>query len=232
MDRLITLGLSDLHIGQAACPISDNFFALLAQYRHQVDTFIIAGDLFDVWIGNDVVTDFQWSVADAICQLDPQQAFFIPGNRDFLISQKFARRAGFTVVEQLDHQGRLWTHGDEYCLDDQPYQDWRRLCRSPEFKADFLSKPAEQRQAMANQARETSQRQGAHTESAIADIAVRALPPCNTVHGHTHRPAIHRQDSTRVVLGDWRPDAWVWIEDDQGAALAHWNHGWDQRLAV
>lgn len=232
MDRLITLGLSDLHIGRAPCPISDNFFALLKAHQNQVDTLIIAGDLFDYWIGNDLVTEFQWSVADEINALGASQAWFLPGNRDFLLSKKFARRAGLQIAEFLTHHGRLWTHGDEYCLDDADYQAWRTQCRTEAFKTQFLSQPASLRQSMVEKARENSHAKGGQTASAIADVAVRALPTTDIVHGHTHRPAVHWTENARVVMGDWRPDAWVFIEDHQGAALCHWAQGWGQRIVI
>ncbi|RMN64414.1 UDP-2,3-diacylglucosamine hydrolase, partial [Pseudomonas syringae pv. papulans] len=44
------------------------------------------------------------------------------------------------------------------------------------------------------------------------------------VHGHTHRPAIHKlqigdQAARRIVLGDWDRQGWVLQVDDQGFSL-------------
>lgn len=45
------------------------------------------------------------------------------------------------------------------------------------------------------------------------------------VHGHTHRPAIHKlqigdQAAKRIVLGDWDKQGWALQVDEQGFALA------------
>ncbi|EGH18137.1 UDP-2,3-diacylglucosamine hydrolase, partial [Pseudomonas savastanoi pv. glycinea str. race 4] len=44
------------------------------------------------------------------------------------------------------------------------------------------------------------------------------------VHGHTHRPAIHKlqigdQAARRIVLGDWDRQGWVLQVDEQGFSL-------------
>jgi len=232
MDRLITLGLSDCHIGQSPCPISDNLIALLTQVTGSVDTLIIAGDLFEVWIGDDLASDFQHSIADSIAQVQARQSYFIPGNRDFLLSERFLARAKLTSVPTLEHRGRWYCHGDEYCLDDKEYMAWRAQSRSPEFQAQFLNMPQDARIEMANQARATSRDSGQSRQSAIADVTPAAMSDRDWVHGHTHRPAIHRHRHTRCVMGDWRPDAWVWVECDQYSGLRHWNHGWGQPIPL
>ncbi|EPM70761.1 UDP-2,3-diacylglucosamine hydrolase, partial [Pseudomonas syringae pv. actinidiae ICMP 18886] len=45
------------------------------------------------------------------------------------------------------------------------------------------------------------------------------------VHGHTHRPAIHKlqigdQAARRIVLGDWDRQGWVLQVDEQGMSLS------------
>jgi UDP-2,3-diacylglucosamine hydrolase len=45
------------------------------------------------------------------------------------------------------------------------------------------------------------------------------------VHGHTHRPAIHKlvvdgQPARRIVLGDWDRRGWTLQVDEQGFQLA------------
>ena len=45
------------------------------------------------------------------------------------------------------------------------------------------------------------------------------------IHGHTHRPAIHKlqlgeQAARRIVLGDWDRQGWALQVDEQGFALA------------
>lgn len=233
MDRLITLGLSDCHLGQTACPISDNLLALLSQYQNRVDTLIIAGDLFEVWLGNDLASDHQWSIADSIREVQADQSIFIPGNRDFLISDEWLERAGLTQADQFVHHGWTWAHGDEFCTSDTDYMAWRAQCRAPAFAEHFLSLSADERLSMAKAARSKSQARGAQTASQIADVTPSALPTGRWIHGHTHRPAVHHTGTTaRAVLGDWRPDAWVWVESHQHTGLAKWDQGWVAQIPL
>lgn len=231
MDRLITLGLSDCHIGQTACPISDNLLALLSRYEQKIETLIIAGDLFEVWIGNDLASDHQWAIADALRKVQATNNYFIPGNRDFLISDEWLERANMTRGDQIEHHGWTWAHGDEFCTSDADYMQWRRHCRRPEFAAEFLALPSDKRIEMANNARAESQSRGSKTASQIADISPASVPAGQWIHGHTHRPAAHRStDVRRVVMGDWRPEAWVWVEAPEHVGLAKWDHGWTERI--
>ncbi|MNF06672.1 UDP-2,3-diacylglucosamine hydrolase [compost metagenome] len=53
----------------------------------------------------------------------------------------------------------------------------------------------------------------------MAERSVRTL-----IHGHTHRPAIHKllvdgQDAQRIVLGDWDQQGWALEVDVQGYHL-------------
>ena len=95
MDRLITLGLSDLHLGQAQCPISENLFSLLDSIK-TLDTLIVSGDLFEVWLGDDASTDFQWHIAERFKAIGAKTSVFLPGNRDFLLGEAWLQAAGMT----------------------------------------------------------------------------------------------------------------------------------------
>ena len=61
-----------------------------------------------------------------------------------------------------------------------------------------------------------------------AEEVERVLSECGAawmVHGHTHRPAVHRLDlaagpATRIVLGDWYEQGTVLVWDEQGCRLA------------
>ncbi len=240
MDRLIDLAISDLHLGREPCAISDNLIALLDSVRGQLNHLIIAGDLFEVWLGDDLASEFQWSVGERIRSAGAATTTFLPGNRDFLMGSRWAQHAGCELADEarikMHGQTARITHGDELCLDDTDYQAWRTQCRDPQWQQAFLSQTAEARLAFAERARKQSQSQGAVKASDIADVSPRALTLAAVdsslvVHGHTHRPAIHRGRITRVVLGDWRPGAWVLVNSDQ-PHLGLWDHGWAARIEL
>ena len=232
MDRLITLGLSDLHLGQAQCPISENLFSLLDSIK-TLDTLIVSGDLFEVWLGDDASTDFQWHIAERFKAIGAKTSVFLPGNRDFLLGEAWLQAAGMTPHLSFTHRGMHWSHGDEFCTQDVEYIAWRHKSRSPEFTEHFLSLSLEQRQAFASKARETSRETGKQTQSHIADVTPASVPDGHIVHGHTHRPAVHRRpNGNRIVMGDWRPEAWVYVETPAFTGLKKWHHGWRAEIKI
>ncbi|MEZ5458660.1 MAG: UDP-2,3-diacylglucosamine diphosphatase [Steroidobacteraceae bacterium] len=132
----------------------------------------------------------------------------------------FAARTGCRllpdpVIADLDGHAVLLTHGDLLCTDDHAYQALRTTVRNPDWQQRVLALPLATRQLLAGAARAGSK---AHIEQAamaimdVNDDAVarlfRATGVDCMIHGHTHRPAIHRVDvdgraRTRAVLGAW-----------------------------
>lgn len=239
MDVLSTLVISDLHLGQAPCPIGDNLLSLLAAYRGRVEHLVIAGDLFDAWIGDDAASDYAWSIASAITSVQAPRTTVLPGNRDFLIGRQWCEAAGaqwLNQVEVVTKTGHyLISHGDELCLSDHDYQRWRAQSRDSTWQHQFLSQPMAERVAFAARARTQSSQKTRTLSSHIVDVdcAAANADGLRRIHGHTHRPAIHRRTgSLRVVLGDWRPQAWVFAADRQGDWLGRWDHEWTQFITV
>jgi UDP-2,3-diacylglucosamine hydrolase len=117
----------------------------------------------------------------------------------------------------VDLYGRksLLMHGDLLCTDDVDYQALRRRLRDPDWQRQALALPLEERLALAEQARELSVLAGQDKDAAIMDVnpdeVLRVFARYDVdllIHGHTHRPGIHRlrqgdRDLERVVLGDW-----------------------------
>src|SRR5699024_3535370 len=98
--------------------------------------------------------------------------YFICGNRDFLVGDRFCREAGMSRLEEphfLSHAGQrvLLLHGDTLCTDDVSYQNFRRKVRDPRWQQRMLAKPAWFRGLLARLARWMSRR---HTGSAEAQI--------------------------------------------------------------
>ena len=128
----------------------------------------------------------------------------------------------------------LLMHGDLLCSDDTAYQAFRAQTRDPRWQGQFLSQPLAARLAFAQQARAASkahqsglQSQGAMetitdaTPATVADTFSR-YGIDRIIHGHTHRPRVHRESSggTRIVLGDWYEQGSVLRVDPDGFELA------------
>jgi len=222
--------ISDLHL-QAREPAT--FQAWQHYMAHTpADAVFILGDLFEVWVGDDILDvadDEQAQFAQQCLQVIQLASahsaiYFIHGNRDFLLGQRFANACGMTLladpcVLDFDQQCWLLSHGDGLCLGDVPYQQFRQQVRTPAWRTQFLAQPLAQRQALARGLRAQSE---AHKTSGqpYADVDTRAACDWLTtahattlIHGHTHQPARHAMNSgndnslSRWVLSDWDAQA-------------------------
>ena len=146
---------------------------------------------------------------------------FLHGNRDFLLGEDYAAEARLhllpeSVVVPLYGTPTLLLHGDTLCIDDVEYQAFRKQARDPAWQAAILKLPVEQRLRMAREARDASAQHTGSTAMDIMDVNETAVQEAflehgvtRMIHGHTHRPAVHRHalsegiDAERIVLADW-----------------------------
>lgn len=195
------------------------------------------GDLFEVWVGDDAPGDLGRKVAGGLASLAESGTalYFICGNRDFLIGDRFCRQAGMQRLEEphflsLDGERILLLHGDTLCTDDESYQKFRRKSRDPRWQRRILSKPTWLRKLMARFARWKSRQHTGSTEASIMDVNAGAVETAfrehrvrRMIHGHTHRLAIHdisidQRHCQRIVLGDWH-DTGSTVRMDDGLAM-------------
>jgi len=217
-----TLFISDLHLEDKAPERTEWLLAFLSGAARSADAVYILGDLFEFWIGDDALSATALEVAGATSSLKDfgVACYFMHGNRDFLLGNTYAARAGFkllpeTCVADLYGTPTLLLHGDSLCTDDLEYQAFRQQARNPAWQASMLALPVAERLKLAQGARAASRE---HTGSASMDImdtnagavsdAFRAHNVTRMIHGHTHRPARHTVDlgnvnAERFVLADW-----------------------------
>jgi UDP-2,3-diacylglucosamine hydrolase len=218
-----TLFIADLHLDDSRPHITSLFEHYLAgDDVRRADALYILGDLVEAWIGDDDDAELPQRIAHATRAVRDAgvPVYFMVGNRDFLLGETFAARAGLTlledgVVHDLYGTPTLLMHGDVLCTDDTAYQAVRRNVRTPEWKAQVLAMSLDARRAFAAKAREDSRAHTGSTQETIMDVnadavadAMRAAGANRLVHGHTHRPAVHSLDldghtAERIVLGDW-----------------------------
>jgi UDP-2,3-diacylglucosamine hydrolase len=232
-----TLFISDLHLDSARPAITDLLLNFLEQPARQAEALYILGDLFEAWIGDDDAAEPGQTVAAALRALTDSgvPAYFLHGNRDFLLGARFAAASGIqllpeSVIIQLAGNPVLLLHGDTLCIDDVEYQAFRAQVRHPAWQAQILALPLAQRRALAGQLRETSRQAAQQKAADITDVnpveverVMRAQGVQHLIHGHTHRPAIHEwlldgQPARRAVLGDW--------QEQQGSVLCCDADGW------
>jgi UDP-2,3-diacylglucosamine hydrolase len=115
----------------------------------------------------------------------------------------------------------LLTHGDLLCTDDTRYMTLRSELRAPGWQREFLAKPLAERRQIASDLRQLSATEIATKSDYIMDVnqaaverTMREHDVALLLHGHTHRPAVHRftldgRPAARIVLGAWYEQASV-----------------------
>lgn len=193
------------------------------------DAVFILGDLFEVWVGDDLLDapepQFAAQCVESLSQAGRRLSlFFMHGNRDFLVGPALLERCHATLLSDpclLRGAGQCWllSHGDALCLDDQPYLTFRQQVRSAAWQQAFLARPLAERQALAREMRERSQQQQAQrwadgggyaeVDAQAARSSLQQAGSKTLIHGHTHRPAHHDlgQGLAREVLSDWDAQA-------------------------
>lgn len=215
--------VSDLHL----CADAPRTTAAFAHYiRHTpADALFILGDLFELWIGDDARDEpFNARCIDWLKAYGRSRPlFFICGNRDFLVGPALLADSAMRALDEptcLSAFGHsiLLSHGDPLCLDDQPYQAYRREVRSAAWQQAFLARPMADRLAVARQIRADSRvRKEAEPDlSKWADVDadearrwLHAAGATTLVHGHTHRPGDTPLGDGlwRMTLSDWDLDS-------------------------
>lgn len=179
--------------------------------------------MFDTWIGDDQLREpLAERVARALRGIADAgvPVGMITGNRDFLIGKRFAEAAGAALLPEqmvisVAGTPTLLMHGDELCTGDVGYQKYRAFMRNGTYQRRFLALPYALRRGVGVFLRGRSRSATAVKPESILDVeqsaveaAFRATDVTRIIHGHTHRPALHRlivdgRERERWVLADW-----------------------------
>ena len=216
------LFISDLHLSAERPAITEDFVRFLQGRAREAQALYILGDLFEVWLGDDMILpDYQPAIAAMKALSDSGVALHIMhGNRDFFMGERLMQLCGASLladpaVIDMDGIPTLLMHGDTLCTDDVEYMKFRAMVRNPDWQREVLAKSPEQRLALAKQFRDISRNETGNKAEAIMDVnqaeverVMRQHRVTRLIHGHTHRPARHEfeldgQPVQRLVLGDW-----------------------------
>ncbi len=219
-----TLFISDLHLCESRPAITSTFVRWLLNQATQAEALYILGDFFEYWAGDDALQpSFHQPIMQALKQTVElgTKVYLMHGNRDFLMGADFATATGVTLLADpslISLYGKtvLLMHGDTLCTDDLSYMAFRQQVREPSWQAQFLSQTVAIRQSFIEQARKKSESDKSTKAMAIMDVNNSALEsvlrhyhyPEILIHGHTHKPMLHRHEIAqhacqRYVLGDW-----------------------------
>ncbi|MDB5808378.1 MAG: UDP-2,3-diacylglucosamine hydrolase [Betaproteobacteria bacterium] len=217
-----TLFVSDLHLCPTRPAINQAFFDFLRGPAAQAQAVYILGDLFESWAGDDDDDPFNGSILQALRSLSSTGVtlYLMHGNRDFLIGQRFSADSGATLLPDptlLDLYGTptLLMHGDTLCTDDIGYQEFRKKVRDPRYQQQFLAQPlVNRKQIIAGLQTENVEKKQLKSDAimdvtpATVEAVLREYRYPRLIHGHTHRPAVHKhivdgRVCERWVLADW-----------------------------
>ncbi len=222
-----TLLISDLHLDESRPAISRAFFDFLEREADTTEALYILGDFFEVWVGDDEDSELALSLQAALKTFSERgiALYVMHGNRDFLLGKDFAEATGARLLPDptvIDLYGEavLLMHGDSLCTADHDYMAFREQARSSQWQQTVLAQPLAVRRQLAADIRNQSQSMNSLKAEDIMDVTDSEVDRVmiehkvlRLIHGHTHRPAIHKlniqaQDAERMVLGDWEQHGW------------------------
>lgn len=240
-NNLVTYFIADLHLAQNRPDITACFLRFLKNEAIKAQSLYILGDLFEAWIGDDDDSAYLTTIAKALKTLSSfgTQIYYIHGNRDFLLGERFAQKSAMTLLPEIElielyGQSVVIMHGDTLCTRDIAYQNFRKKSRSWWWQTAVKSLPLFIRKKMAANYRKKSAAATAMKSQEIMDVTETEVVNCLEsyqsqllIHGHTHRPAIHTLQANgkaakRIVLGDWyEQGAWLKVTPSNMELLNH-----------
>jgi len=162
------ISVSDLHISSTQDPLYRSLLSLIETRLKSGDIFVLAGDIFDLFVGNKKVfvgryQEFFDSLQAA--SVRGVKIHYIEGNHDFQIKHVFSRIEGLQVhprdvLIEMNGKRFFFSHGDLVDPKDYGYFALRAFLRSPVMKAFVTVMPGRVIAAIGNAMSATSQKKG------------------------------------------------------------------------
>lgn len=224
---MATLFVSDLHLDNNRPEVINYFLNYLKSLTTDIESLYILGDFVEYWVGDD---DPAEGLEELFIEIKKRSnihdIYFMHGNRDFMISEKFCDKFGMKLIPDpsiISLYGKkvLLMHGDTLCTDDHAYQNFRKLVRSDLWQKEVLEKTLEERIMLAKELRQKSLNETGTKKEIIMDVNEDEVEKTFLkydvnliIHGHTHRPNIHISEFNgheykRIVLGDWYNNSFI-----------------------
>ncbi len=235
---MATYIIADLHLSESK-PILTNAFANF--YDHNLylnDKLIIAGDMFDFFVGLDKNSRFQQNIRQIILKARARgvQTLFQCGNRDFLMNKYMAEYFGmkligdFYILPTSDGQALL-IHGDQLCLHDRSYQKFRSMSKNKLIRFVFMALPLSWRKKIAIKIRKKSkkmeiarekEREDSLNDPKVKEAGAHFLATTGSkilIHGHFHifggQKDAFGEGTHRLGLGMWNSQ-YSYVKIDRG----------------
>lgn len=219
---MTTLFISDLHLSPATPEITACFIKFIREEAPQAEALYVLGDLFEFWTGDDDKSDFAETIRQEFKALTDSgvKCYFTQGNRDFLLGKRFCQQTGVELLDDMSvinvyGKRALVLHGDLLCTEDVKYLAFREKVHQPWLQWVFNRLPFWVKEKIVSKVQGEIRDDKQHKDLTIMDVTqsevervMRQYDVNLMIHGHTHRPDIHRfkangVECTRIVLGDW-----------------------------
>ena len=214
--------IADLHLSEGN-PVLVKAFECFYNRLLLNDRLIIAGDLFDFFVGLDPQDKIQQQIRSIITAAASRgiQTFFQCGNRDFLVDEKAAAYFHMRLLPEYHvvatkNGSALLMHGDQLCLNDRNFQIFRSLSKNRLIRFLFMHLPLQTRKNIAMKLRKKSLALSDARDRSpqIYGLAKAAAEQCLKrtktkilIHGHFHKFGPHQGEfgefTYRFALGSW-----------------------------
>ncbi len=229
--------ISDVHLSDARPEITARFkafFEHLFLAPKQPRNVFILGDLFDVWLGDDVDSPLVQQITALFqrCPVENITLYFMAGNRDYLLGKQFSEKAQVILISDpilvnLCGHDILLTHGDQFMTLDKKYIWYRSIAQHKFIKTNFPKLPLWFRKRFAKFLRKGSKKQNINKPRYVMDVDpitvsqwLKSYQVPNILHGHVHQMGVHHYpNGKRYVLGDWYTQGNYIKVDEQSISL-------------
>ncbi len=141
-----TLFVSDAHLHPRSPEANRPFLSFL---REECDALYLLGDVFDYWIGPKHLEgpDYRDEIAAIREKSARAKVYFLHGNRDYFVDEKFSRATGVTILgararSELGGRRVHLDHGDSLYNRNPKYAAYRSLMRSKPLSDLWRAIPA------------------------------------------------------------------------------------------
>jgi len=228
--------ISDLHIQSDQDRVLNEAMALIGHYKTQLAALYIIGDLFEYWAGSGCEKRYAKALSFLYELRDFFPVFFMPGNRDFLISSRICCQYRFLKIPDptiITHGDRvvLLTHGDQLCTHDRSYQWMRFFLQSRLVKTlarsfgGFLTDLFAQRlRSISAWSTKQKPKMVLVADPMAIDHWLSRYDADAMIYGHVHKLAHYRSaqnpEKPVFVLDSWEHQVNFCMIDEQGISLA------------
>jgi UDP-2,3-diacylglucosamine hydrolase len=238
MKDLVFIG--DAHLEEEG-PDLDAFLAFLEGLKETASRVVLAGDLFNVWIGaRDLERPHQTRVIAKLEELRRSGLVvrYLEGNRDYRVGRAYVGTAlddapEDGLVERFGGRSIYAIHGDLANPADRQYRTWRRFSRSTPVWGALRALPAPIRQSLVDRLEASMRASNPRFKAAFPEDVVRRYAAGFLARGHDavvlgHFHVERTLDRRVFVLPEWKesrrhlrvgPDGDIAFTDSRSQAI-------------